>query len=108
MFRLASDAADRGRSTLTAGEAHELEDLRSELMSALSHSERERVREYDEARARRLVFPFESRDVVGLFARGGNDLPSERRERLQALLGKAIAGGLVPPNEASSRSAAER
>jgi hypothetical protein len=101
VFRLASDAEDRGLSALTAGEALELKQLRSELLSSLSPSERERIREYDEARARRFVFPIEDRDMAGLFARGGHDLPSERRERLQELLGKAVAAGLAPPNEAA-------
>jgi hypothetical protein len=101
VFRLASDAEDRGLSALTAGEAQELKELRGELLSSLLPSERERVREYDEARARRVVFPIEDRDIAGLFARGGYGLPSESRERLQELLGKAIAAGLVPPNEAA-------
>jgi hypothetical protein len=101
VFRLASDAEDRGLSALTAGEAQELKELRGELLSSLRPSERERVREYDEARARRVVFPVEDRDIAGLFARGGYDLPSESRGRLQELLGKAIAAGLVPPDEAT-------
>jgi len=104
VFRLASDAADRGQPALTAGEAQELKGIREELLDSLRASERERVREYDEARGRRAVFPFEARGVAELVARGAEALPAERRERLRQLLGKSIASGLVPPEEAVPRS----
>lgn len=109
MFRLASDAADRGVKALTSGEVRELKELRGELLKALRPSERERVREYDAARARRLVFPFEGRDVLELFERGAYALPQEDRERLQELFAKAIAAGLVdglttPPRSGSKSS----
>jgi len=103
VFRLASDAADRGLSALTEGEAQELKQLRSELLSPLRASERERIQEYDEARTRRLVFPFEDRDVAQLFAQATDNLEPESRARLQELLGKAINAGLAPPNEAARR-----
>ena len=107
MFRLASEAADRGLKALTSGEVRELKELRGELLKGLRPSERERVREYDAARARRLVFPFEGRDVVELFGRGAYALPQESRERLQELFAKAIAAGLVVSPEASPRPTAE-
>jgi hypothetical protein len=94
-FRVASDAADRGMAALSAEEAEELKDLRHELLETLRPSERDRIREYDAARLRRLVFPFEGRDVLEVFGRSAYALPKERRERLQQLLGKAIAAGLA-------------
>jgi hypothetical protein len=94
VFRVAYDAAERGLSALVPGEAQELKTLRSTLLGTLRPAERERVREYDRARAQRVTLPFEDRDVLELFARGAGALPSRSRERLQALSGKAIAAGL--------------
>jgi hypothetical protein len=100
MFRVASDAADRGASVLTPAEVQQLKELRGELLKTLRPSERERIREYDAARVRRLVFPFEGRDVLGLVGRGAYALPQESRERLQELFAKAIAAGLLVSPEA--------
>ncbi len=108
VFSLACDAADRGLSALTSGEAGELKALRHELLDKLRPSERQRVREYDSTRTRRVAFPFENRDVLDLFASGARVLPSRSRQRLQELLGKAIAAGLVLPTEGAPRPAAER
>lgn len=108
VFSLACDAADRGLSALTSGEAGELKALRHELLDKLRPSERERVREYDSTRTRRVAFPFENRDVLDLFASGARVLPSRSRQRLQELLGKAIAAGLVLPTEVAPRPVAKR
>jgi len=94
VFRFASDATDRGLSALDSEEAQELTALRHRLLDALSPAERERVNDYDRARARRATLPFEDRDVLALVARGARALPPGNRERLQALAGKAIAAGL--------------
>jgi hypothetical protein len=87
-------------SALTAVEAQELQALRAELLDTLRLSERQRIREYDRARAREIVFPYEHRLVLGLFARGARALPPESRERLQALSAKAIAAALAAPFDA--------
>jgi hypothetical protein len=100
VFGVACDATDRGASTLTSAEVQELSALRDELLDTLRPSERQRVREYDRARAREIVFPYEHRLVLALFARGARALPPESRERLQALSGKAIAAGLAVPFDA--------
>lgn len=107
-FQRASDAADRGLSTLSPPEAQELKALRNMLLDTLSPAEGERVREYDRARARRATFAFEDRSALELFARGARALPSESRERLQALLGEEIAAGLPRPTEVAPGAAAER
>src|SRR3990170_2163846 len=106
-FLLACEAADRGLSALTAGEGKELKALQRELLDTLGPAERERVREFDRARAYRLTFEFENRRVVEAFARGAPAMSSRSRARLQALLGKAIAAGLVLPTEVAPRSTAK-
>jgi hypothetical protein len=98
MFRVASEASDRGAKALTAEELRELRELRRQVVGALRASERERIREYDLARARRLVFPFEGLDVIELVGRGAYMLTPEGRERLQQLNAKAIAAGLPSPD----------
>jgi hypothetical protein len=55
------------------------------------------VAEYDRARSQRVVFPFENPHALELVARGARAMPSASRERLQALLGKAVAAGLGAP-----------
>ena len=95
-FYLASDAADRGRTALSSGEALELKALRAEMLDTLRPSERARIREYDGARARRFAFPFENGDVLELVAQGARALSSSSRARLQELLAKAVAAGLDP------------
>jgi hypothetical protein len=97
VFQAASNAADRGVSALTPEERQELTTLNREVLRALSPAERERVREYDDVRARRTPFPFEDKSALDLYARGARTLPEESRERLQALVGKAVASGLSSP-----------
>jgi hypothetical protein len=96
VFQLASEAADRGQDALTPAEAAELRTLQRDLRSHLRPPERARVAEYDRARARRVVFPFENPHVLELVARGARAMPAPDRERLQELLGKAVAAGLAP------------
>ena len=95
VFRRASDAVDRGLSALAPAEAQELKALRQELLETLRPEERQRAREYDGARGRRLTLPFEDRDALELVARGARALPPASRVRLQVLSGRAIAVGLV-------------
>jgi hypothetical protein len=94
VFQLAREAADRGQASLTPAEAEELRALERELLDGLRPTERERVREYDRTRARRVVFPFENPHPMELVARGARALPSERLERLRTLSHKAVAAGL--------------
>jgi hypothetical protein len=96
VFQLANEAADRGQSALTPAEATELRTLQRELLGHLRPPERARVAEYDRARASRLVFPFENPHALELVARGARAMPAQSRERLQELLGKAVAAGLAP------------
>jgi hypothetical protein len=102
VFQLAREAADRGLAALPAAEAEELRALERELLSALSRTEAERVREYDRTRARRAIFPFENPPVMELVARGARALPPERLGRLQALTHKAVAAGLDRPERTPS------
>jgi hypothetical protein len=95
VFERAWGAAERGASTLTPSEARELKELRSELVDTLPPLDRERVRSFDRAQARGAVFPFDARRGLLAYARGARTLTPERRERLQTLLGKAIAAGLA-------------
>ncbi len=99
VFQAACDAADRGLLALDPGEALELTALRNALLETLSPAEGERVREYEEVRARRLPFDFEDRTALELVARGARALPPDSRQRLQELFGKAIAAGLPRRNE---------
>lgn len=94
VFSRAYSAARRGSPALTPPEAEELKTLETALLAGLRPSERQRVREYDRARLQRVTLPTEDREMAGLFARGARALPTQRRERLQALFGKAIAAGL--------------
>ena len=95
VFYVACEAADRGRTALTSREAQELKTLRAELLDMLRPSERERIREYDAARARRFPFSFENRSALELFARGAYALPPRSRERLRELFAKAVEAGLA-------------
>src|SRR5262249_28157051 len=97
VFRLAEAAATRGRSALAADEAEELQALREDLLRAMRPTERQRVKEYEEARLQRTTLPFEDRDVLELFAHAGLALSPQARGRLQVLSGKAIAAGLTVP-----------
>jgi hypothetical protein len=97
VFQLASEAADRGLPALTSAEAAELQALQRELLGNLRPPERARLAEYDRARTHRVVFSFENPNALELIARGARAMPSGSRERLQALLGKAVAAGLGAP-----------
>ena len=94
VFLVAREAAERGLHALTPAEAAELTALQKELLDHLRPPERARLAEYDRARARRVVFPFENPHALELVARGARDMPAPSRERLQTLLGKAVAAGL--------------
>jgi hypothetical protein len=94
VFGVATDAADRGISTLSPAEAAELRALQSELASRLRPPQRARLAEYDRSRATRGVFPFENPAALDLVARGARAMPAASRARLQELLGKAVAAGL--------------
>ena len=103
LFQRAGDAAERGLSALTPDEAQELQALLGELLDNLTSTEAESVREYGRVRARRASFPFEDGRALELFARGVRALPAERIQRLQAVLGKAIAAGLAPGADGTPR-----
>jgi hypothetical protein len=94
VFRLATVAADRGLSGLTQEESAELRDLRASALGALRSVDRRRVQAYGRMTAGRDLLVAEDERVLGLFARGVRALPEPRRERLQTLLGKAIAAAL--------------
>ena len=97
VFQLATEAADRGLHALTAVDAAEMRALQRELLGNLRPPERARVAEYDRARTHRVVFPFENPHALELVARGARAMPPRSRERLQTLLGQAVAAGLGVP-----------
>ena len=106
VFELACDATDRGVSALTASDARDLEALQQRLLHALLPGERERLREFDLARAREAVFPIDGRQALLAHARGTRQLPPADRERLRLLLGRAISAGLARPRQAATGDAA--
>jgi hypothetical protein len=95
VFSRAYAAAQRGAPALAPREAEELKALQAALLAGLRPPERQRVRAYDRVRQERATLPAEDREVLGLFARGARALPPQSRERLQALLGRAVAAGLA-------------
>jgi hypothetical protein len=95
VFSRAYSAARRGSPSLTRPEAEELKSLETALLAALRPAERQRVREYDRARLQRATLPAEDREMADVFARGARALPTQSRERLQTLFGKAVAAGLA-------------
>jgi hypothetical protein len=99
VFRRAHLAANRGASALPDDEARELRSLRSAVVGALRPIERERVQAYDRVSMGRDLLQGEDPRVLRLYARGVRALSAPRRDRLQALLGKAIAAALTksPP-----------
>jgi hypothetical protein len=101
VFRLAYVAADRGTAALTEEEAQELRALRASVLGALRPLDRERVRAYSRMTAGRDLLVAEDARVLGLFTRGVRALPEPRRERLQALLGKAIAAAVKDQSRAT-------
>lgn len=100
VFQLTREATERGIDKLPPADAEELRALQNELAATLRPPERRRLDEYDEARARRVIFPFENPYAMDLVAKGARALPSEKLVRLRALLQLAVAEGLkVPPAE---------
>ena len=100
VFQLTREATERGIDKLPPADAEELRALQNELAATLRPPERRRLDEYDEARARRVIFPFENPYAMDLVAKGARALPSEKLVRLRALLQQAVAEGLkVPPAE---------
>jgi len=95
VFRRAYTAANRGASALTEEETQELRSLKSAVVGALRPLERDRMRAYDRMGAGRDLLAGEDGRVLALFARGVRALPAPRRERLQALYGKAIGAALA-------------
>jgi len=106
VFRRAQLAANRGVSALAPEEAQELRSLRGSVVGALRSVDRERVLAYDRVTAGRDLLLGEDARVSRLYARGVRALSAPRRERLQVLLGKAIAASLArsaPRAEAAPR-----
>ena len=66
------------------------------MVGALRSADRQRVLAYDRITAGRDLMAGEDARVLRLYARGVRALPAPRRERLQELLGKAIAASLAP------------
>ena len=98
VFQLTREATERGIDKLPPADAEELRALQNELSATLRPPERRRLDEYDEARSRRVIFPFENPYAMDLVAKGARALPSEKLVRLRALLQQAVAEGLkVPP-----------
>jgi hypothetical protein len=108
VFEIAYDATDRGLAALDRGDAEELQALRQEMLATLRPEERERIREFDRARAQALAFPLDVRQAMLVYARAARALPPESRERLQALLGEAIAAGLTPATQLTPTASTER
>ena len=108
VFELACDAADRGVSALTPSDARELEALQQRLLDALLPVERERLREFDLARARGAVFPLDGKQALLAYASGTRRLSPANQERLQLLLGRTIAAAIALPGPATSGDAAHR
>jgi hypothetical protein len=106
VFQITREAAERGLPALAPAEAAELRALQGELVGTLRSTERARIREYDETRARRMIFPFENPHVMDLVALGARSLPPERRARLQALTQQAVVAGLDLPAGAAGQGAA--
>jgi hypothetical protein len=96
VFRRASVAANRGASALTEDEARQLRALEAAVLAALRPIEQDRVRAYDRMSPVRDLLVAEDSKVLALFTRGVRSLSPPRRERLQALLGKAIGAELAP------------
>ncbi|HEY7924535.1 MAG TPA: hypothetical protein VII62_15210 [Vicinamibacteria bacterium] len=103
VFQLTREATERGIDKLPPTDAEELRALQNDLAANLRPPERRRLDEYDEARARRVIFPFENPYAMDLVAKGARALPSEKLVRLRALLQQAVAEGLkVPPADSDT------
>ncbi|HUG53259.1 MAG TPA: hypothetical protein VMR21_06645 [Vicinamibacteria bacterium] len=101
VFRRAHAAASRGAALLGAEEAEELRGLRGSVLATLRRRDADRVRAYDRMSPVRDLLVSEDARVLALFARGVRTLAPDRRQRLQALLGKAVAADLGPRAAAS-------
>ena len=111
VFRRAQEAAERGASSLTPAETQELKTLRAAVLAAMPPVERERVREYEKARGYRATLAFEDRAALGSYAQAARALPAASRDRLRALLGKAITAALRSApgsDDAAARAVAAR
>ena len=97
VFRRAWVAANRGASALSEPDAEELRSIKKAVLFSLRPGERDRVRAYDRVSVSVDLLVLEDGKVMALFTRGVRALPPARRERLQALLGKAITSALAPP-----------
>jgi hypothetical protein len=106
VFELTREATERGLEKLPAADAEELRALQRDLSAALRPPERRRLEEYDEARVRRGVFPFENPYAMDLVARGARALPPEKLGRLKVLTEQAVAAGLVAPADAAKDATA--
>jgi hypothetical protein len=108
VFEMARDATDRGAVALSADDARELEAVQRELFDGLLPAERERLQEFDLARARGAVFPLDGEQALLVYARGARQLPPVSQERLRLLLGRAIAAALAPPTQATTSGVGAR
>jgi hypothetical protein len=97
VFQVTREAAERGLDKLPPADAQELRTLEHELAAALRPPERRRLEDYDEARTRRVIFPFENPYAMDLVAKGARSMPPERLERLRALTQQAVTAGLAVP-----------
>jgi hypothetical protein len=97
VFRRAWVAANRGASALGETDAEELRSIKKAVLFSLRPAERDRVRAYDRVSVSVDLLVLEDGKVMALFTRGVRALSPARRERLQALLGKAITSALAPP-----------
>jgi hypothetical protein len=99
VFRRAHAAAQRGRSSLRASEAQELWDLEQAALTLLRPDEQKRLRTYQRVGA--AGSSTEDARALALVAKATGRLSHRSRQRLQALLGKAIGAALsadaVPP-----------
>ena len=108
VFEMARDATDRGAVALSADDARDLEAVQRELFDGLLPAERERLQEFDLARARGAVFPLDGKQALLVYARGARQLPPVSQERLRLLLGRAIAAALAPPTQATTSGVGAR
>lgn len=96
VFEAAWIAAERGTPRLPEEEALELQGVQTELLEGLFPAERDWLRDYDRARFRGAVFPFDAQQAHIVYARGVRRLSPESQETLRLRLDEAIALGLEP------------
>jgi hypothetical protein len=96
-FRRAYDAAEAGRAALGQAASAELDALHGLLAAELPEAERARLASYlGRVRTRTGTASYEDQEAMWLLARAARRFPSDRLDRLQALLAQAVAGGLPP------------